>query len=161
MLETVVLLHIFWGPVIFFLDSLINKKLKKNSIYLKDTFCVTIYNAIQKFGVSTFFLSVFYINTLFRRDVKWIKSHSKDLYSTKSFTGFWLFRFFAGQKLQDTQTGEESRCRTAWSSLNFDKEYLFGFETLVFVTSGIWSLHNQLVTLQRERKAWNRITWPL
>ncbi len=27
----------------------------------------------------------------------------------------------------------------AWSSLNFDKEYLFGFETLVFETSGILS----------------------
>ncbi len=37
-------------------------------------------------------------------------------------------------------------------SLNFDKEYLFGFETLVFATSGILSLHNQLVTHLRERK---------
>ncbi len=34
---------------------------------------------------------------------------------------------------------------------------LFGFETLVFVTLGISSMHNQLVTLQRERKTWNRI----
>ncbi len=34
---------------------------------------------------------------------------------------------------------------------NFDKEYLFGFETLVFATSGILSMHKQLVTLQRER----------
>ncbi len=41
--------------------------------------------------------------------------------------------------------------RTAWTSLNFDKEYLFGFETLVFVTSGILSMNNHLVTLQRER----------
>ncbi len=32
------------------------------------------------------------------------------------------------------------------------KEYLFGFETLVFATLGIFSMHNQLVTLQRERK---------
>ncbi len=40
----------------------------------------------------------------------------------------------------------------AWQSLNFDKEYLFGFETLVFATSRILSMHNQLVTLQRERK---------
>ncbi len=39
-----------------------------------------------------------------------------------------------------------------WSSHNFDKEYLFGNETLVFVTSGIVSMHDQLVTLQRERK---------
>ncbi len=45
-----------------------------------------------------------------------------------------------------------SRFREAWLSLNFDKEYLFGFETLVIVTSGILSMHNQLVTLQRERK---------
>ncbi len=42
--------------------------------------------------------------------------------------------------------------RGAWSSLNFYKEYLFGFETLVFATSGILSMHEQLVTLQRERK---------
>ncbi len=45
-----------------------------------------------------------------------------------------------------------SRFRGAWQSLNFDKEYLFGFETLVFATSGILSMHNQLVTLQRESK---------
>jgi len=45
------------------------------------------------------------------------------------------------------------RCfRGAWTSLNFDKEYLIGFETLVFVTSGILSMHEQLVILQRERK---------
>ncbi len=44
------------------------------------------------------------------------------------------------------------RFRGAWQSLNFDKEYLFGFETLVFATSGILSMHNQLVTLQRENK---------
>ncbi len=37
-------------------------------------------------------------------------------------------------------------------SLNFDKEYLFGFETLDFATLGITSMHEQLVTLQRERK---------
>ncbi len=42
------------------------------------------------------------------------------------------------------------RFRGAWTSLNFDKEYLFGFETLVFVTSGILSMNKQLVTLQRE-----------
>ncbi len=40
----------------------------------------------------------------------------------------------------------------AWTSLNFYKAYLFGFETLVFTTSGILSIHNQLVTTQRERK---------
>ncbi len=44
-----------------------------------------------------------------------------------------------------------------WTSLNFYKEYLFGFETLVFATLGISSMHEQLVTLQRERKTWNRI----
>uniref|UniRef100_A0A672M8W9 AP-5 complex subunit beta-1 n=1 Tax=Sinocyclocheilus grahami TaxID=75366 RepID=A0A672M8W9_SINGR len=37
-----------------------------------------------------------------------------------------------------------SHFRGAWQSLNFDKEYLFGFETLVFATSGILSMHNQL-----------------
>ncbi len=47
------------------------------------------------------------------------------------------------------------------TSLNFDKEYLFGFETLVFATSGILSMHKQLVTLQRESKTWNRIIWPI
>ncbi len=48
----------------------------------------------------------------------------------------------------------------AWTSLNFDKEYLFGFETLVFATLRILSMHKQLVTLQRERNTWNRIIWP-
>ncbi len=45
--------------------------------------------------------------------------------------------------------------------LNIYKEYLFGFETLVFTTSGILSMHKQLVTLQRERSTWNRVIWPL
>ncbi len=45
--------------------------------------------------------------------------------------------------------------RGAWTSFYFYKEYLFGFETLVFATSGILSMHEQLVTLQRERKTWN------
>ncbi len=54
-----------------------------------------------------------------------------------------------------------SRFRGAWQSLNFDREYLFGFETLVFATSGILSMHNQLVIIQRERKTWNCIIWPL
>ncbi len=45
-----------------------------------------------------------------------------------------------------------SRFRWAWSSLNFYKEYLFGFETLVFATSGIVSMHNQLVTLKEKAK---------
>ncbi len=51
--------------------------------------------------------------------------------------------------------------RKVWTSLNFYKEYLFGFETLVFATLGISSMHEQLVTLQRERKTWNRIIWSL
>ncbi len=46
--------------------------------------------------------------------------------------------------------------KTAWQNLNFDNEHLFGFETLVFATSGILSMHNQLETLQRE-KLKNRI----
>ncbi len=37
-------------------------------------------------------------------------------------------------------------------SLNCYKEFLFGFETLVFATLGIVSMHKQLVTLQRESK---------
>ncbi len=39
-----------------------------------------------------------------------------------------------------------------WQSLNFDKECIFGFETLFYASSGIVSMHNQLVTLQRGRK---------
>ncbi len=50
-----------------------------------------------------------------------------------------------------------SRFRGAWQNLNFDKEYLFGFETLVFATSGILSVHKQLLTLQRESKTLNHI----
>ncbi len=34
--------------------------------------------------------------------------------------------------------------RGAWQSLYFYKEYLFGFETLVFATLHILSKHNQL-----------------
>ena len=34
-----------------------------------------------------------------------------------------------------------SRFRGAWQSLNFDKEYLFGFETLVFATLQIFFIH--------------------
>ncbi len=45
-----------------------------------------------------------------------------------------------------------SHFRGAWQSLNFDKEYLFGFETLVFATSGILSIHNQPVTLPKRKE---------
>ncbi len=45
-----------------------------------------------------------------------------------------------------------SRFRGAWTSLNFYKECIFGFETLVFATSGILSMHERCVTLQRERE---------
>ncbi len=45
-----------------------------------------------------------------------------------------------------------SRFRGAWQNFNFDKEYVFGFETLFFATSGILSMHNKLVTHQREIK---------
>ncbi len=38
-----------------------------------------------------------------------------------------------------------SHFRGAWQNLNFDKEYIFGFETLVFATSGILSMHILLV----------------
>ncbi len=38
---------------------------------------------------------------------------------------------------------------------------LFGFETLIFATLHILYMHKQLVTLQRWRKTWNRIIWPL
>ncbi len=51
-----------------------------------------------------------------------------------------------------------SRFRGAWQSLNFDQEYLFEFDTLVFATSGILSIHNQFVTLQRERKTSHHMT---
>ncbi len=51
--------------------------------------------------------------------------------------------------------------RGPWQSLNFDKEYLFGFETLISVTSGILSMHNQLETLQRESNTWNHHMTPL
>ncbi len=43
-----------------------------------------------------------------------------------------------------------SRFRGAWQNLNFDKEYLFGFETLVFATSGVLSVQEQLVTPMRK-----------
>ncbi len=45
-----------------------------------------------------------------------------------------------------------SRFRKAWQSLNFYKEYLFGFETLIFATLQILYMHKQLVTLQEKGK---------
>ncbi len=45
-----------------------------------------------------------------------------------------------------------SRFRKAWQSLNFYKEYLFGYETLIFATLQILHMHKQLVTLQRQRE---------
>ncbi len=36
--------------------------------------------------------------------------------------------------------------RKAWQSLNFNKEYLFGFETLIFAALQILYMHKQLVT---------------
>ncbi len=59
-----------------------------------------------------------------------------------------------------SHTLEHTRSHTH-NAQNSAFEFLFGFETLVFATSGILSMHNQLVTLQRERKTWNRIIWPL
>ncbi len=41
--------------------------------------------------------------------------------------------------------------RGAWQSLIFYKEYLFGFETLVFATSGISYMYKRLVAVQREK----------
>ncbi len=40
-----------------------------------------------------------------------------------------------------------SRFRGAWQSLNFYKECLFGFETLVFATSGILSMQLDVLEL--------------
>ncbi len=45
-----------------------------------------------------------------------------------------------------------SRFREAWQNLNFDNKYLFCFKTLVFATSGILSMRNQLITLQEKAK---------
>jgi len=39
-----------------------------------------------------------------------------------------------------------SHFRRAWQSLNFDKEYTFGFETLVFATLQIFFMHQELAT---------------
>ncbi len=43
-----------------------------------------------------------------------------------------------------------SRFRGAWQSLNFYKEYLFGFENLVFATSVILSMHNHCNTPKKK-----------
>ncbi len=45
--------------------------------------------------------------------------------------------------------------------LTFIKNIFFGFETLVFATLLILYVHEQLVTLQRQRKTWNQIIWAL
>ncbi len=46
--------------------------------------------------------------------------------------------------------------RGAWQCHDFDKEYLFGIDNSVFATSGILSMHNKPIILQRE-KTLNRI----
>ncbi len=46
-------------------------------------------------------------------------------------------------------------------NLNFYKEYLFSFETLVFPTSGILSMREQLVTLQRKENLISHHMTPL
>ncbi len=46
--------------------------------------------------------------------------------------------------------------RKARMSLNFYKEYLFGFSLCNY-----GYMHKQLVTLQRQMKTSNRIIWPL
>ncbi len=45
-----------------------------------------------------------------------------------------------------------SRFRMVWTSLKPKEIFFIKVETLVFATSGILSVHEQLVTLQRERK---------
>ncbi len=45
-----------------------------------------------------------------------------------------------------------SHFRRAWRSLNFDKEYLFGFETSVFATLGILSMYNQLCNTPKRKE---------
>ncbi len=54
-----------------------------------------------------------------------------------------------------------SRFRGAWTSLNFYKEYIFGFETLVFANSGIWSIYEQLVTTKRRENLKSHHMTPL
>ncbi len=74
---------------------------------------------------------------------------------TPSFIAYTFGRCYANLPTHDVDMWGRvwmSCFRGAWQSLNFDKEYLFGFETLVFAASGISSMHEQLVTLQRERK---------
>ncbi len=46
--------YCFFETCDIFLGFFDEYKVKKNSIYLKNKFCVTIYNAIQKFVVSNF-----------------------------------------------------------------------------------------------------------
>ncbi len=78
-------------------DSLINKKVKKNSVYSKYTFCVSMYTTIKKFRVCIFVFFLKESNTFISEGcVKWIKGDSKDLYCEKNFL-FWtnavLFNF--------------------------------------------------------------------
>ncbi len=58
--ETVVLLHIVLEPVIFFFSILWLIKSSKEQHLFQKRNCVTINNAIQKFGVSTFFYVYIY-----------------------------------------------------------------------------------------------------
>ncbi len=54
-----------------------------------------------------------------------------------------------------------SRFRGAWQNLNFDKVYLFGFETLVFVTSGILFSQSACNTPKRKQNLISHHMTPL
>ncbi len=54
-----------------------------------------------------------------------------------------------------------SRFRKAWQSLNFYKEYLFGFETLVFATLGILSMLSACNTPKRKENLKSHHMTPL
>ena len=75
MLETVVLHNIFLGLVIFFRDSLINKKLKR-TVFIQNRNFVLQYTLLFSFFKE--------MNTFIQKEcVKWIKSDNKDIFLEK------------------------------------------------------------------------------
>ncbi len=90
MLDRCAASYCFWDMWYIFLYSLINKKLKKNSIYLKRNVVLQYAMLFKVGGQYIFSLFVSLRKNAFIQDgcVKWIKGHSKAWYYLKILI-FW------------------------------------------------------------------------
>ncbi len=80
-----------------------------------------------------------------RSSIKYVAVHSCSLILLlQHYCGYWnhFMQIFPHRDVDMWRRVWMSHFRGARQNLNFDKEYLFGFETLVLATSGILSMHN-------------------